>query len=135
VIGRQHGLSEDRRKMPLLKKQRRYSPSRGSGLSSGGDNNIVYGGAHNLLRSRMEGRKDDGASTKEDEGCCGEESGSDCTPEEDNQSNRDLSPAAPETEEVEKEFVPVTALSMGTVPPKFSLGPLLPNGNPSSIVF
>lgn len=71
MIGRQHGLSEDRRKMPLLKKQRRYSPSRGNGLSAGGDTNIVYGGAHNLLRSRMEGCKDEGASTKEDDGCCG----------------------------------------------------------------
>ena len=83
----------------------------------------------------MEGRKDDEGSTKEDNGCCCEESGSDCSPDEDNQSNRDLSPAAPEKEEVEKEFIPVTALSMGTMHPKNRLGYLFQNGNPSSIVF
>lgn len=93
-MGRQHGLSEDRRKFPHVKKQRRYSPSRASGLTSGGTDNIVYGGTHNLLRSGMEGKKDDIGSTLDDEvGCCEEESDSCDEADNEVQSNRECSPA------------------------------------------
>ena len=98
--------------MPLLKKQRRYSPSRGSGLS---ENVVIYGGPHNLLRSGMEGRKDDGGSTQEDEGACEEESGSEEPPQEDMQSMRENSPA-PQTDEPDREAIPLTATSLGSMP-------------------
>ncbi len=102
--------------MPLLKKQRRYSPSRGIGLS---ENVVIYGGAHNLLRSGLEGgRRDDGGSTQEDEGCCEDESGSEDEPPEDMNSIRENSPPPQHqlADEPDKEAVPLTVSSMGSMP-------------------
>ena len=128
VIGRQHGLSEDRRKLPLLKKQQRYSPSRASGLSQGVDN-IVCGGARNLLRSGMEGRRED--RERDDDDCCQDESGSDAQSEE-GLSNRDIrSPELPELECNLKDISATTAMSGGSLTwKKQSACPVLPGGTP-----